>query len=157
VIVGLNIIEIGYINNTFLAGRMILEILPFTLGFAILLFLLLHRYADELFQKFIMAVGFLVILAALSPLISSLTNRMFAEPETIEPFPILKLSAFSQAPFGQLEGELMKVDGFKLEIKTDYGTKSFNLNDTTHLDIRDGIIYLPVRDGFLGFDYITHL
>ena len=108
-----------------------------------------------IFEKFMLVFGSLVLLGMLMPLLSSLSNRILGQRTTqIKSFKLIELEARSEQPYGILDSALVQVDGHLAKVQMDDGMTSFYLKKDLKYKHSVDSIFLPMRRGFWGFNYI---
>lgn len=147
--------EFTFINNTMRLADFLLIGFMTSFVFASLFILIKHKIVSSLFEKFVFSIGVIVIFFMLTPLLLSLLNRMFGENQsTPTAYKLLSTSNRSQQMYGVLDSATLTLDGMRVRVATDQGEESFYLKDMSSFWIDQDSIYLQMRLGVFGYQYV---
>lgn len=153
----LYILEFDHFNRTFEPGRMLgaSAIVGALLG--ALLAYRLSRGAKEMIERVQIYVFCIALCAIFAPLLGSLSNRLLSfQPAREEPFIFFQQKPFAEKPFGVLQGEEVKADGYYLFFFREGKLERIKVKEPLSGSPRQGdTIYLPVRRGLWGVEWVA--
>ena len=150
----LYVVEFDYLVNTIHVTKLVFN--SFLLGCIAAAFIV-WSFAKgmKLFEVFMLSVGLIVLSAIVMPLFGSLTNRMLGDRDAIKKtYPLLKIEARSEQPFGILDSTSIQMDGHQIVIQLPDGEESLYLKNHVSFEASDDSIILSVKRGFWGFTYV---
>lgn len=154
----LYVLEFKYFHNTLGMGGLVKKSLLAGLVFGLGVGWYFHQKSDSkeavpIIRRWLFCLAIPVLF---SPLIGSLLNRGLSRGEHTVQAKFIDEKAFASSPFGFLEEEKIRAEGFYLFVFLEGEIQQFELKKSRFQNAKKGEqISLKLRKGGLGHDYLA--